>query len=137
MVLAYKPLAESDHKNHKVHACGGTIKYNFAGRDIVVASVDEHKTPINLVNTNTLLTHMSVATEHHGFGGKRSNSKRYMRTKPAEEVFNEFPVSARTHCSPYAAAVVVGWGQDVWVHYVTSRFTMAHRDPHFTLMMFG
>ena len=135
MVLAYKPLAESDHKNHKVHACGGTVKYNFAGRDIVVASVDEHKTPINRVNTNTLLQHMSVATEHQRHGGKRSTT--YLVTKPADEVFNEFPVSARTHCSPYAAAMVVGWGQDVWFHYVSSRFTMVHKEPRYTLAMFG
>ena len=141
MVLAYKPLAQSDHDNHMVHACGGTVKYQLNGKDIVVASVDEHKTPINIATAKAELSRVSIKTKRYRHGGKRKRGECgatcYYVTKKAHEIFSQFSSTERTQCSPSAALAIVGWGQDVYVHYRTSRFASVDRESKYHLFMFG
>ncbi|XP_063425391.1 uncharacterized protein LOC134708837 [Mytilus trossulus] len=102
LVIAYKDVTGDD--KHYQQACSGHLKFRDRGRNIVVASVDNKKSHVDLKAAKAVIFDVTDHTSHREH---RPVPKTVDRRFNAHEAFDTFPSAAKSSCSPYAAAGVV------------------------------
>ena len=128
LVIVYRPIRGLH--NHINHACNGFTKYGVYGRNIVVASVDSSKTHFKDSEANNILAghpySYTTYTRRRRSICKRGVFRKCLsvshHTYNAQQIYDRFPVSARSQCNPYASAGVIDGNADARYIYTSGRF---------------
>ncbi|XP_062567768.1 uncharacterized protein LOC134230010 [Saccostrea cucullata] len=104
----------TDPKKYVVHVCpgiGGVINNNH-GKNVVVASLDAHKSHLSTTQQHVINYVHTTHTYHIMHGGKRDVEKRLTghRRNDANVAYGSFPNEARTSCHTYGSVGVIDRG---------------------------
>ncbi|VDI68564.1 Hypothetical predicted protein [Mytilus galloprovincialis] len=144
LVVVYRPIWGV--QNHVNHICDGYRRYGMYERDVLVASVDQSKDPINTTIADAITK--GITTTHttwtsgtcHTTGNYDICSPGFWTTnkRNALEVYNLIPSETRD-CNMYSSMGVIDSWVDLWYQGKSERL-VHHRTPgsnSYSIHLFG
>ncbi|CAG2245271.1 unnamed protein product [Mytilus edulis] len=140
LVIVYKPI--SGTQNHINHVCDGYRRYGIYDRDILVASVDQTKKPINTTVAKSIID--GVKTTYTTYGNDcgaymgHCVTHEHFNKRNAEQVYLTIPGKTR-NCNVYASVGVIDSWVDLWYHGKPERLVQ-QRTPgvnSYSIHLFG
>lgn len=139
LVIVYKPISGTQY--HINHVCEGYRRYGMYGRDILIASVDQTKQPINTTVAKSIIDGVKTTYTTYGINCAYMNyciKFADLVKRNAEQVYLLIPGETRD-CNVYASVGVIDSWVDLWYHGKPQRLVQ-QRTPgvnSYSIHLFG